>query len=145
MEPDKPRRRPRMRKTTKRKVLGRDQLIASIRTATYQLNKSKEAVTIEEKAAFIRSAMETLKRAAEALEIYGVDRKRLTDAIDVLVTDMNTRLESIMGKAKDIAITQDEKAIKKHRTETPLYTDKAPYSGIRIADDPRIPKRNKFP
>ena len=101
---------PKMRKTTRRKILGRDQLIVGLRGAMQTLTKVLDSNDPAVLRAAAGAAIGYLRRAGEGMDIYGLDRKRVRAALERVIS----LLETLMGDAAAIAITPEEKALRAH-------------------------------
>lgn len=95
-----------MRTTTKRKVWGRNQTIAAIRTAIHELEKAL-ATNTETRNEAIAKVLKDLQFAAEGMDIYKVDRRRLRAAIE----REKGHLETLLEQAKAVPVTMEEKAL----------------------------------
>ena len=95
------------RRSTNRKILGRAQLISSIRIALDALGKAASGQ--KEPAEAAQLSIEALQRAAQWLDIYKVDRKRVKIAVNREIKHLTELLEV----AKSLPITVEEKAIAK--------------------------------
>lgn len=97
-----------MRTTTKRKLWGRGQTVSALRCAIQELEKAL-ATDTEARNEAIGRALTDLKHAAEGLEIYKVDRRRLRTAIE----RERSHLVTLLEQATAIPITIQEKVLAK--------------------------------
>lgn len=96
-----------MRYSTRHKLWGRGLVVSAIRGSIQALENGKPP---QEK---IEEALKQLKAAAQGMDIYKLDRKRLAGAIRKEIK----RLQLILDEAKAIPITEDEKIINRKKKQ----------------------------
>ncbi len=101
-----------MRYTTKHKLWGRNQLVVTLRSMVQDLDQAQKALDehdITELRQRLSNATIRCKTAAEGMDIYKVERKRIRAALE----RERKNLAAIMELAKAIPVTQGEKAVAK--------------------------------
>lgn len=130
-------------KSTKRKRWGRSALVQFLRGTLLALVRARDTEDADVRKAAILEAHEEVRRAAEAMDIYGLDRKRLRAALDKEIS----HIELLMAEAASIAVTSDEKAIKARERQRARAAEPVPRPVAEaeeiVAQHPAAPVRAK--
>lgn len=105
-----------MRNSTKHKLFGRTQLVQAIRATILDLDTAQHALEqrqINTTMAFLQESIKRLDYAAQAMDIYRVERKRILTALH----RAKEELEIAVTLAKAIPVTQVEKTEAKRKRD----------------------------
>ena len=123
-----------MKKTTIRRTWGRSQLVQQLRGAIADVERARDAKARADRNSALTNALKSLKLAAEAMDIYGIDRKRIRFSLEL----ERKHLEALLERAKGIPLTMDEKTMARQKKSQASFAARGDGS-LEI----KIPNRKK--